>query len=94
MAGFLRLPWWCALIVSLAGRVAWAAEPTPATGSGVATVPLVVRVESLSPVIGETEFLAALFRTLGRPLVAATGGTPSGDAELTIRYDAAQRELV
>jgi hypothetical protein len=56
--------------------------------------PLVVRIESLSPVIGEAEFLAALFRTLRRPIVSATSGAPPGEAELSIRYDAPRRELV
>jgi hypothetical protein len=56
--------------------------------------PLVVRIESISPVIGEAEFLAALFRTLRRPLVAASGGASPGEAELSIRYDAPKNELV
>jgi hypothetical protein len=54
----------------------------------------VVRVDSSSPDVGEDEFLAALFRTLRRPLVAATGTPGTGEAELHIRYDGRQRELV
>lgn len=73
----------------LASGLAFGAEPAaePAT-------PLVVRIESSSPSVGSAEFLAALFRTLRRPLVASDAPSGSADAELSIRYDAAQRELV
>src|SRR5262245_55467357 len=70
------------------------AAPAGAQAPAPSAAPLVVRVESASPVLGEADFLAALFRTLRRPLVSAGGAAPSGDAELSIRYNAAQRELV
>jgi len=96
--GDARFSCWCGLAVALLSGEAGAAEPTagrgPSAGSGPAEVPLVVRVDSASPEIGEAEFLAALFRTLRRPLVAASSGASTDEAELSIRYDAQHRELV
>src|SRR5262245_51791439 len=93
-----------ALAVALISGHGWGAEPTAAPGSaappaaGAAAAPeatpLVVRIDSASPEVGEAEFLAALFRTFRRPLVAAASDAPAGEAELNIRYDAERRELV
>jgi hypothetical protein len=95
--GSFRLGLRWAVGALFAAGMAFGAEPVPSSKPSAVpppSSPLVVRIESASASVGSAEFLSALFRTLRRPLVAGTAAPGSADAELSIRYDASQRELV
>ncbi len=64
----------------------------PPTAAAVAGDVLSVRIETTSE-LTEADFLAALFRTLRRPLIVATADPPSDRPRLTVRFDSVQREL-
>jgi hypothetical protein len=69
-----------------------AVEVGPSAAPPVQPGVLSVRVETTAE-LTEADFLAALFRTLRRPLVLASADPPSDQPRLTVRFDSARREL-
>lgn len=92
MRTYLRLGLW--IWGTATGLTIAAAEESPSPSPPQAVQPgvLSVRVETTAE-LTEADFLAALFRTLRRPLVLASEEPPSDQPRLTVRFDSARREL-